>query len=123
MNKWEKGFYSNQFYEMKMKLEENLRKQQEMYDNLLKITVGIEEKLERTEHLLNELRVCVKGTEKTAEYKIYEVYMQLREMMEHEYETNREEFQEISSLMKLLLVNSVLDNLEQCMEENQIKHR
>ena len=73
MNKWEKGFYSNQFYEMKMKLEENLRKQQEMYDNLLKITVGIEEKLERTEHLLNELRVCVKGTEKTAEYKIYEV--------------------------------------------------
>ena len=43
--------------------------------------------------------------------------------MEHESETNREEFQEISSLMKLLLVNSVLDNLEQCMEENQIKHR
>ena len=123
MSKWEKGFYSNQFCEIKQKLDENLWKQQELYENLLKITASIEERLGQTEKVLNELQVCVKGTEKSAEYKIYEVYMQLREMMDHEAEMNREGFQEISSLMKLLLVNSVLDDMEQCMEEKQIKHR
>lgn len=123
MSKWEKGFYSNQFCEIKQKLDENLWKQQELYENLLKITASIEERLGQTEKVLNEFQVCVKGTEKSAEYKIYEVYMQLREMMDHEAEMNREGFQEISSLMKLLLVNSVLDDMEQCMEEKQIKHR
>ena len=30
MNKWEKVFYKDQFYEVRMKLEENMRQQQEM---------------------------------------------------------------------------------------------
>ena len=123
MSKWEKGFYNNQFGEIRQKLDDNLQRQQEMYENLLKMTAGIEERLEHTERLLNELQACVKGTEKSAEYKIYEVYMQLRERMDHEAESNREGFQEISSLMKLLLVNSVLDDMEQRKKKKQIKHR
>ena len=34
MNKWEKVFYKDQFYEVRMKLEENMRQQQEMYETI-----------------------------------------------------------------------------------------
>ena len=111
MNKWEKGFYRNGFYEMREKLEENFRQQQEMLERITAMTVEIDKRLNKTENLLREIKEDMKGVEKTTEYKIYEVYTQLCEMINLEIDNTKEGFQEVSSLMKMLLVNAILDDM------------
>lgn len=111
MNKWEKGFYRDQLCEMRKILEENFRQQQEMFEKITAMAVGINEKLNKTENLLKEIQADVKGVEKSTEYKIHEVYTQLYEMINLEIDNTKEGFQEASSLIKMLLVNEILDDM------------
>ena len=48
MNKWEKVFYKDQFYEVKMKLEENMRQQKDMYETIMNVLFRMEERLDET---------------------------------------------------------------------------
>ena len=48
MNKWEKVFYKDQFYEVRMKLEENMRQQKDMYETIMNVLFRMEERLDET---------------------------------------------------------------------------
>ena len=111
MNKWEKVFYKEQFCEVHMKLEENLRQQNEIYEKIAEMLGGIEARMDKTDKLLK--KVLLKDVKKSTEQKVDAAYESLQEQTEEAFRENQENFKEVVSLVKMLLVNSLLEDMEE----------
>jgi len=116
MNKWEKVFYKEQFCEVHMKLEENLRQQNEIYEKIAEMLGGIEARMDKTDKLLKKVLLNVKEVKKSTEQKVDAAYESLQEQTEEAFRENQENLKEVVSLVKMLLVNSLLEDMED-MEE------
>lgn len=78
MNKWEKVFYKEQFCEVHMKLEENLRQQNEIYEKIAEMLGGIEARMDKTDKLLKKVLLNVKEVKKSTEQKVDAAYESLQ---------------------------------------------
>lgn len=112
MNKWEKVFYKDQFYEVRMKLEENMRQQQEMYETIMNVLTRMEERLDDTGRSLLALKESMEKNQSLTESRIYEGYVQMQQALSEGQRENRENFKDMITLLKMVLANRVLDDWE-----------
>lgn len=116
MNKWEKVFYKDQFYEVRMKLEENMRKQQEMYEAIMNVFTRMEERLDDTGRSLLALKESMEKNQSLTESRIYEGYVQMQQALSEGQKENRENFKNMITLLKMVLANRVLDDWEKAIQ-------
>ena len=119
MNKWEKVFYKDQFYEVKMKLEENMRQQKDMYETIMNVLFRMEERLDETGRSLLSMKESMEKNQSLTESRIYEGYVQMQRALSDEQKENRDNFKDMITLLKMVMANRVLDDWEkavQCVE-------
>ena len=119
MNKWEKVFYKDQFNEVRMKLEENMRQQQEMYEAIMNVFTRMEERLDDTGRSLLAMKESMEKNQSLTESRIYEGYVQMQRALSDEQKENRDNFKDMITLLKMVMANRVLDDWEkavQCVE-------
>lgn len=116
MNKWEKVFYKDQFYEVRMKLEENMRQQQEMYETIMNVLTRMEERLDDTGRSLLALKESMEKNQSLTESRIYEGYVQMQQALSEGQKENRENFKDMITLLKMVLANRVLDDWEKAIQ-------
>ena len=112
MNKWEKVFYKDQFYEVKMKLEENMRQQKDMYETIMNVLFRMEERLDETGRSLLSMKESMEKNQSLTESRIYEGYVQMQQALSDGQKENRENFKDMITLLKMVLANRVLDDWE-----------
>lgn len=116
MNKWEKVFYKDQFYEVRMKLEENMRQQQEMYETIMNVLTRMEERLDDTGRSLLTLKESMEKNQSLKESRIYEGYVQMQQALSEGQKENRDNFKDMITLLKMVLANRVLDDWEKAVQ-------
>lgn len=116
MNKWEKVFYKDQFYEVRMKLEENMRQQQEMYETIMNVLTRMEERLDDTGRSLMTLKESMEKNQSLTESRIYEGYVQMQQALSEGQKENRDNFKDMITLLKMVLANRVLDDWEKAIQ-------
>lgn len=116
MNKWEKVFYKDQFYEVRMKLEENMRQQQEMYETIMNVLTRMEERLDDTGRSLLTLKESMEKNQSLTESRIYEGYVQMQQALSEGQKENRDNFKDMITLLKMVLANRVLDDWEKAIQ-------
>lgn len=119
MNKWEKVFYKDQFNEVRMKLEENMRQQQNMYETIMNVLFRMEERLDETGRSLLSMKESMEKNQSLTESRIYEGYVQMQRALSDEQKENRDNFKDMITLLKMVMANRVLDDWEkavQCVE-------
>lgn len=119
MNKWEKVFYKDQFNEVRMKLEENMRQQQNMYETIMNVLFRMEERLDETGRSLLSMKESMEKNQSLTESRIYEGYVQIQRALSDEQKENRDNFKDMITLLKMVMANRVLDDWEkavQCVE-------
>ena len=119
MNKWEKVFYKDQFYEVRMKLEENMRQQKDMYETIMNVLFRMEERLDETGRSLLSMKESMEKNQSLTESRIYEGYVQMQRALSDEQKENRDNFKDMITLLKMVMANRVLDDWEkavQCVE-------
>jgi hypothetical protein len=116
MNKWEKVFYKDQFYEVRMKLEENMRQQQEMYETIMNVLTRMEERLDDTGRSLLTLKESMEKNQSLTESRIYEGYVQMQQALSEGQKENRDNFKDMITLLKMVLANRVLDDWEKAVQ-------
>lgn len=121
MNKWEKVFYKDQFYEVRMKLEENMRQQQEMYETIMNVLTRMEERLDDTGRSLLALKESMEKNQSLTESRIYEGYVQMQQALSEGQKENRDNFKDMITLLKMVLANRVLDDWEKAIQLQQEK--
>lgn len=121
MNKWEKVFYKDQFYEVRMKLEENMRQQQEMYETIMNVLTRMEERLDDTGRSLLTLKESIEKNQSLTESRIYEGYVQMQQALSEGQKENRDNFKDMITLLKMVLANRVLDDWEKAVQLQQEK--
>ena len=116
MNKWEKVFYKDQFYEVKMKLEENMRQQKDMYETIMNVLFRMEERLDETGRSLLSMKESMEKNQSLTESRIYEGYVQMQRALSDEQKENRDNFKDMITLLKMVLANRVLDDWEKAIQ-------
>ena len=116
MNKWEKVFYKDQFYEVRMKLEENMRQQKDMYETIMNVLFRMEERLDETGRSLLSMKESMEKNQSLTESRIYEGYVQMQRALSDEQKENRENFKDMITLLKMVLANRVLDDWEKAIQ-------
>ena len=116
MNKWEKVFYKDQFYEVKMKLEENMRQQKDMYETIMNVLFRMEERLDETGRSLLSMKESMEKNQSLTESRIYEGYVQMQQALSDGQKENRENFKDMITLLKMVLANRVLDDWEKAVQ-------
>ena len=116
MNKWEKVFYKDQFYEVKMKLEENMRQQKDMYETIMNVLFRMEERLDETGRSLLSMKESMEKNQSLTESRIYEGYVQMQQALSDGQKENREYFKDMITLLKMVLANRVLDDWEKAIQ-------
>lgn len=116
MNKWEKVFYKDQFYEVKMKLEENMRQQKDMYETIMNVLFRMEERLDETGRSLLSMKESMEKNQSLTESRIYEGYVQMQQALSDGQKENRENFKDMITLSKMVLANRVLDDWEKAIQ-------
>ena len=116
MNKWEKVFYKDQFYEVKMKLEENMRQQKDMYETIMNVLFRMEERLDETGRSLLSMKEGMEKNQSLTESRIYEGYVQMQQALSDGQKENRENFKDMITLLKMVLANRVLDDWEKAIQ-------
>ncbi|MEY8378625.1 hypothetical protein AALD22_23190 [Lachnospiraceae bacterium 56-18] len=116
MNKWEKVFYKDQFYEVKMKLEENMRQQKDMYETIMNVLFRMEERLDETGRSLLSMKESMEKNQSLTESRIYEGYVQMQQALSDGQKENRENFKDMITLLKMVLANRVLDDWEKAIQ-------
>lgn len=126
MYNYEKRILRKELGQIHSELENNHQQQ----EKIITILVNIEEKLKKNNELLESIdaRVCKVGN--MTEDKIDNTYLQLKDMLIELYKTenkmntnmvdsltdiseeNKKNFAEVAALLKTVLVNSVLDDIE-----------
>lgn len=121
MNKWEKVFYKDQFYEVRMKLEENMRQQQEMYETIMNVLTRMEERLDDTGRSLLALKESMEKNQSLTESRIYEGYVQMQQALSEGQKENQDNYKDMITLLKMMLANRVLDDWEKAIQLQQEK--
>ena len=116
MNKWEKVFYKDQFYEVRMKLEENMRQQKDMYETIMNVLLRMEERLDETGRTLLSMKESMEKNQSLTESRIYEGYVQMQQALSDGQKENRENFKDMITLLKMVLANRVLDDWEKAIQ-------
>ncbi len=116
MNKWEKVFYKDQFYEVRMKLEENMRQQQEMYETIMNVLTRMEERLDDTGRSLLALKESMEKNQSLTESRIYEGYVQMQQALSEGQKENQDNYKDMITLLKMMLANRVLDDWEKAIQ-------
>ncbi len=116
MNKWEKVFYKDQFNEVKMKLEENMRQQKDMYETIMNVLFRMEERLDETGRSLLSMKESMEKNQSLTESRIYEGYVQMQQALSDGQKENRENFKDMITLLKMVLANRVLDDWEKAIQ-------
>ena len=116
MNKWEKVFYKDQFYEVRMKLEENMRQQKDMYETIMNVLFRMEERLDETGRSLLSMKEGMEKNQSLTESRIYEGYVQMQQALSDGQKENRENFKDMITLLKMVLANRVLDDWEKAIQ-------
>ena len=116
MNKWEKVFYKDQFYEVRMKLEENMRQQKDMYETIMNVLFRMEERLDETGRSLLSMKESMEKNQSLTESRIYEGYVQMQQALSEGQKENRENFKDMITLLKMVLANRVLDDWEKAIQ-------
>lgn len=116
MNKWEKVFYKDQFNEVRMKLEENMRQQQNMYETIMNVLFRMEERLDETGRSLLSMKESMEKNQSLTESRIYEGYVQMQQALSDGQKENRENFKDMITLLKMVLANRVLDDWEKAIQ-------
>lgn len=116
MNKWEKVFYKDQFYEVRMKLEENMRQQKDMYETIMNVLLRMEERLDETGRSLLSMKESMEKNQSLTESRIYEGYVQMQQALSDGQKENRENFKDMITLLKMMLANRVLDDWEKAIQ-------
>jgi hypothetical protein len=116
MNKWEKVFYKDQFYEVRMKLEENMRQQKDMYETIMNVLFRMEERLDETGRSLLSMKESMEKNQSLTESRIYEGYVQMQQALSDGQKENRENFKDMITLLKMVLANRVLDDWEKAIQ-------
>lgn len=116
MNKWEKVFYKDQFYEVKMKLEENMRQQKDMYETIMNVLFRMEERLDETGRSLLSMKESMEKNQSLTESRIYEGYVQMQQALSEGQKENRDNFKDMITLLKMVLANRVLDDWEKAIQ-------
>lgn len=116
MNKWEKVFYKDQFYEVRMKLEENMRQQKDMYETIMNVLLRMEERLDETGRSLLSMKESMEKNQSLTESRIYEGYVQMQQALSDGQKENRENFKDMITLLKMVLANRVLDDWEKAIQ-------
>lgn len=116
MNKWEKVFYKDQFYEVRMKLEENMRQQKDMYETIMNVLFRMEERLDETGRSLLSMKESMEKNQSLTESRIYEGYVQMQQALSDGQKENRENFKDMITLLKMVLANRVLDDWEKAVQ-------
>ena len=116
MNKWEKVFYKDQFYEVRMKLEENMRQQKDMYETIMNVLFRMEERLDETGRSLLSMKEGMEKNQSLTESRIYEGYVQMQQALSDGQKENRENFKDMITLLKMVLANRVLDDWEKAVQ-------
>jgi len=116
MNKWEKVFYKDQFYEVRMKLEENMRQQKDMYETIMNVLFRMEERLDEAGRSLLSMKEGMEKNQSLTESRIYEGYVQMQQALSDGQKENREYFKDMITLLKMVLANRVLDDWEKAVQ-------
>lgn len=116
MNKWEKVFYKDQFNEVRMKLEENMRQQQNMYETIMNVLFRMEERLDETGRSLLSMKESMEKNQSLTESRIYEGYVQMQQALSEGQKENRDNFKDMITLLKMVLANRVLDDWEKAVQ-------
>ena len=116
MNKWEKVFYKDQFYEVRMKLEENMRQQKDMYETIMNVLFRMEERLDETGRSLLSMKESMEKNQSLTESRIYEGYVQMQQALSDGQKENRENFKDMITLLKMVVANRVLDDWEKAIQ-------
>ena len=116
MNKWEKVFYKDQFYEVRMKLEENMRQQKDMYETIMNVLFRMEERLDEAGRSLLSMKESMEKNQSLTESRIYEGYVQMQRALSDEQKENRDNFKDMITLLKMVLANRVLDDWEKAVQ-------
>lgn len=117
MNKREKVFYQKEFIEMKNSLKENMEKQQENYQKLYDKLSKVEKKEEEIKKLLARISENLEKLPDITKSGVQDEIEQFNSYIVKLHEADREErngnFDELVSLLKLILANSILDDMEE----------
>ena len=113
MNKWEKVFYKDQFYEVRMKLEENMRQQKDMYETIMNVLFRMEERLDEAGRSLLSMKEGMEKNQSLTESRIYEGYVQMQQALS---DGQKENFKDMITLLKMVLANRVLDDWEKAVQ-------
>ena len=99
-----------------MKLEENMRQQQEMYETIMNVLTRMEERLDDTGRSLLTLKESMEKNQSLTESRIYEGYVQMQQALSEGQKENRDNFKDMITLLKMVLANRVLDDWEKAVQ-------
>lgn len=123
MNKWEKVFYKDQFDEVRMKLEENMRQQKDMYETIMNVLFRMEERLDETGRSLLSMKESMEKNQSLTESRIYEGYVQMQQAFSDGQKENRDNFKDMITLLKMVMANRVLDDWEKAVQFVKLKEK
>ena len=132
MNKWEKVYYKEKFDEVKEQMQQDRKSQQEINRNMGEMMSQVGLLLEENKDLLELIRAEIGETKCCLEEKADAVSRQLQEkerklskiekqgvkmkrILETEYKESQEGFSNVLSLLKMVLMNELLDDTEEAL--------
>lgn len=132
MNKWEKVYYKEKFDEVKKEIQQDRQNQQEINRNMEEMMSQIGLLLEENKELLELIRTEISRSKSCLEEKMDALSLQLQEKMEklskiEKQEAkmkrileagcreNQEGFSNVLSLLKMILLNELLDDTEEAL--------
>lgn len=132
MNKWEKVYYKEKFDEVKKEIQQDRQNQQEINRNMEEMMSQIGLLLEENKEFLELIRTEMGGAKSCLEEKMDALYSQLQEkgkklskiekqemkmkvILDAGCRENQEGFSNVLSLLKMILLNELLDDTEEAL--------
>ena len=132
MNKWEKVYYKEKFDEVKKEIQQDRQNQQEINRNMEEMMSQIGLLLEENKESLELIRTEMGGAKSCLEEKMDALYSQLQEkgkklskiekqemkmkvILDAGCRENQEGFSNVLSLLKMILLNELLDDTEEAL--------
>lgn len=130
MNKWEKVYYKEKFDEVNKEIQQDRQNQQEINRNMEEMMSQIGLLLEENKELLELIRTEISGAKSCLEEKMDALSSKLQEkgeklskiekqelkmkrILEAGCRENQEGFSNVLSLLKMILLNELLDDTEE----------
>lgn len=132
MNKWEKVYYKEKFDEVKKEIQQDRQNQQEINRNMEEMMSQIGLLLEENKEFLELIRTEMSGAKSCLEEKMDALYSQLQQkgeklskiekqgmkmkvILDAGCRENQEGFSNVLSLLKMILLNELLDDTEEAL--------